>query len=162
MDVRADVLRELVPRLEHGAAGAGESDELTDELWGELACSPHALLDPRGDGEQLGIERLTCATEALATARQTFLMPLLLSALPSVAVLLDGTDEQRMRLLEPLRNGEARAAYLCRGPRQARGVVVVGRRRRVGGRVGAVEGVEVVRAGARAYLGPRSGRAAGR
>jgi len=111
MDVRADVLRELVPRLEHGAAGAGESDELTDELWGELACSPHALLDPRGDGEQLGIERLTCATEALATARQTFLMPLLLSALPSVAVLLDGTDEQRMGLLEPLRNGEARAAF---------------------------------------------------
>jgi alkylation response protein AidB-like acyl-CoA dehydrogenase len=115
-DVRADVLRELVPRLDRLSAGVEESEELTDELWGELARSPHALLDPRGEVGRLGLERLTRATEALATGSQTYLMPLLLTALPSVAVLLDGTDEQRTRLLGPIRSGHARAAFALTEP----------------------------------------------
>lgn len=109
--MRTEVLGALVPRLQELCVGVDEHDELTDELWDELARSPLALLDVRGDGTQLGIARLVLATEALATSSQTFLMPLLLSALPSVAVMLDGTPEQQQRLLAPVRAGEQRAAF---------------------------------------------------
>src|SRR4051794_23774184 len=54
------------------------------------------------------------------------------------------------------------AAYLCGAPRQVRDGVVGVTLEWVRWCVGAVEGRGAVRAGARAYLGPRPRRAAGR
>lgn len=124
-DVRSEILGRLVPRLHDICAGVAEQDELTDELWAEVARSPLALLDVRGEDTALGITRLTLATEALATGSQTFLMPLLLSALPSVAVLLDGTPEQQDRLLAPVRVGEQRAAFALSEPAAGSDVAAV-------------------------------------
>src|SRR5215211_3295270 len=73
-----------------------------------------------------------------------------------------GTPIDRSRLVLPSQT-RRRVPLICAGvPRQARDGVVGTRRARVGRGVGAVEGRGAVRAGARAYLGPRPRRAAGR
>lgn len=104
-------MEDLVPRLEGIVEGREEHEELDDDLWEEIARSPLSLLDARDPDGGLGIARLTVAVEALATARQTFLMPVLLTALPSVVLLLDGDEEQQRRFLEPVRQGVQRAVF---------------------------------------------------
>jgi alkylation response protein AidB-like acyl-CoA dehydrogenase len=110
--LRRVVLTELVPRLDGFLVDSAEDHELSDVVWGEIADVPFRLLDPRGRGDDgLGITRLTVAIEALATGRQTYVMPVLLSALPSVALLLNGCANQQRRFLGPIRTGSGRAAF---------------------------------------------------
>lgn len=114
--LRADLLGPLGAALDDAVEGVAEADELTPAVWRLLAASDWQLLDPRAaSGTGLDLVRLTVATEALATRRQTFLMPLLLSALSSMPLLLDGTPEQQTRL-ESIREGRARAAFALSEP----------------------------------------------
>jgi hypothetical protein len=110
--LRAFVMSELLPGVERLSARATEEDELSDELWALIAGAPDRLLDARAeDHAGLDVTRLTVAAEALATGRQTGLMPILLTALPSIALLLDGSPAQQERHLGPVRAGVRRAAF---------------------------------------------------
>jgi alkylation response protein AidB-like acyl-CoA dehydrogenase len=113
--VRAHVLADINPALELAVAGRNEDAELSDEVWRLVAEGPLDLLDIRGDGGQLAMSRATVAAEALATARQTFVMPLLLTALPSTAMLLAGGNDLDAPL-DDLAAGRARAAFALSEP----------------------------------------------
>lgn len=114
--LRADLLGPVGSALDAAVAGVAEADELTPEVWKLLAESGWRLLDPRAaNGISLDLARLTVATEALATRRQTFVMPLLLSALASMPLVLDGTPEQQKRL-ESIGAGRTRAAFALSEP----------------------------------------------
>lgn len=113
--VRARVLNDINPALELTVAGGSEEDELSDEVWRLVAEGPLHLLDIRSNDGQLAMTRATVAAEALATARQTFVMPLLLTALPSAAMLLAGRDGSEAPL-DDLAGGRTRAAFALSEP----------------------------------------------
>lgn len=92
-DLRSHVLGDLVPRLDQAVAGVAEEDELAPVL-GLLAADPYRLLDGRADGD-FGIRAATVAVEALATGRQTYLVPVLVNALSRMPIVLAGTEEQQ-------------------------------------------------------------------
>jgi alkylation response protein AidB-like acyl-CoA dehydrogenase len=96
-ELRSHVLADLLPELDRAVADVPEEDELAPVLR-LLAADPNALLDGRQDGD-LGIRAATVATEALATGRQTYLIPVLVSALTRMPIVLAGTEEQRSRFL---------------------------------------------------------------
>lgn len=56
------------------------------------------MLDGRTEGD-LGIRAATVACEALATGRQTYLVPVLVSALSRTPIVLAGSEEQQVRFL---------------------------------------------------------------
>lgn len=102
----------LLPALDEITAGRPEDDELSDELFDTLARDPYGLLDPAAvdPSAGLGIRVATVATEALATGRQTYLIPVLLSALSRMPLVLAGTAEQKERHLASLGAG-ARVSF---------------------------------------------------
>jgi alkylation response protein AidB-like acyl-CoA dehydrogenase len=102
-DLRRSVMTELLPALDEAVADVREEDELAPALE-LLIADRHRLLDPREDGD-LGIRAATVAVEALATGRQTYLVPVLVSALTRMPIVLAGDDEQQERFLA--RAGEA-------------------------------------------------------
>jgi hypothetical protein len=69
-----------------------------------LARSPLNLLDTRADGD-LGIRAATVAVEALATGRQSYLIPVLVNALSRMPIVLAGTLEQQRRFLARASDG---------------------------------------------------------
>lgn len=101
--LRRHVLERLVPQLDTQLEGVAEDAEL-EPVYAALAADPHGLLDPRSGGD-LGLRAATVATEALATGRQTYLIPVLVSALARTPILLAGSDEQRERFLTNLGGG---------------------------------------------------------
>lgn len=96
-DLRRHLLANVVPRLDEQLEGVAEEDELAPVLEA-IAGDPRGLLDGRRDGD-LGIRRATVAVEALATGRQTYLVPVLVGALSRTPIVLAGTPEQQERFL---------------------------------------------------------------
>lgn len=105
-NLRRSILRELVPDLEDRLRGVAEQDELAPVL-AAFREDSRGLLDPRANGD-LGMRAATVACEALATGRQTYLMPVLVSALTRMPVLLGGTPAQQVRLLADPTSGPRR------------------------------------------------------
>lgn len=103
VELRRHILGNVVPALDSLVASVAEEDELAPVLE-RLAADPNRLLDGRCDGD-LGIRHATVAVEALATGRQTYLVPVLVSALSRMPIALAGTDAQKDRFLA--RVGEA-------------------------------------------------------
>lgn len=97
-DLRRAVLDDVVPALDARLAGVAEENELPHVLEA-LAGDPRGLLDGRRDGD-LGIRWATVAVEALATGRQSYLIPVLVGALARMPIVLAGDAEQQARLLD--------------------------------------------------------------
>jgi alkylation response protein AidB-like acyl-CoA dehydrogenase len=96
-ELRRHVLTEVNPALDARMQDVAEEDELS-HVFEVLAADPHRLLDGRSGGD-FGIRAATVAVEALATGRQTYLVPVLISALTRMPIVLAGTDEQQDRFL---------------------------------------------------------------
>lgn len=105
--LRAHLLK-LLPELDELTKDVPEEDELSNELFDRIADHPGGLLDPTATDPEAGygIRLATVAAEALATGRQTYLMPVLISALSRMPLLLAGTDEQRDARLDGLGAGK--------------------------------------------------------
>lgn len=115
--LRRRLLEDVGPRLEAAVEGLPEDAELIPELWSILADDEAGLLDPRGaEPGAIAVGKATVAAEALASFRQTFMMPVLIATLTSAPLVLDGTPEQRERLLPRIRSGEGRAAFAMTEP----------------------------------------------
>lgn len=103
-ELRQTLLQDLVPALDRAVHGLSEEDELAPVL-DLIAADPNRLLDARDDDEaDFGIRAATVAVEALATGRQTYLVPVLVSALARMPIVLAGDTRQQERFL-------ARAAH---------------------------------------------------
>jgi acyl-CoA dehydrogenase len=96
--LRRHVLETVVPALDDLLTGVAEEDELAPVLE-RLARDPVPLLDGRSRPEELGIRHATVVVEALATGRQTYLIPVLVNALARAPIVLGGTDAQRQQFL---------------------------------------------------------------
>ena len=100
--LRSHVLTTIVPRLDAAMAEVAEEDELPHVL-DTLAQDQSGLLDPRADGD-LGVRAATVAVEALATGRQTYLIPVLVNALSRMPIVLAGDEQQQARFLTRARS----------------------------------------------------------
>lgn len=96
--LRRHVLASVVPELDERLAGIAEEDELPPVLE-RLAADPASLLDGRHGAGDLGIRHATIVVEALATGRQTYLIPVLVNALARAPIMLAGTGAQQERFL---------------------------------------------------------------
>jgi alkylation response protein AidB-like acyl-CoA dehydrogenase len=95
--LRQTLLTDLVPALDRALDGVAEEDELRPVL--ELVTADdNRLLDGR-EGGDLGIRAATVAVEALATGRQSYLVPVLVSALARMPIVLAGDERQQERFL---------------------------------------------------------------
>jgi alkylation response protein AidB-like acyl-CoA dehydrogenase len=96
--LRRHVLGAVVPALDKLLADVAEEGELPPVLE-RLAADPVSLLDGRDAPGDLGIRHATVAVEALATGRQTYLIPVLVNALARAPIVLAGNDAQQERFL---------------------------------------------------------------
>jgi alkylation response protein AidB-like acyl-CoA dehydrogenase len=95
-DLRTRLLHDVVPALDRALHGVPEERELPAVL-DAVSADPADLLDPRaGD---LGIRAATVAVEALATGRQSYLVPVLVAALARMPIVLAGDRDQQQRFL---------------------------------------------------------------
>jgi len=101
-ELRSRLLSDLLPELDRAVEGVREEDELGPVLR-ILAADPASLLDGRADGD-LGIRAATVAVEALATGRQSYLIPVLVNALARMPIVLAGTEEQQSHYLANIAN----------------------------------------------------------